>query len=148
MLSLRHFTMNRLTPEQRLQIVVQFAKLTVRYAQNYVQQLGFFCWTATSTSKIVAFGVKKIHKESLLRLCYIHKNHWCALWASGIMGLFFKRISVWTFLVNGERYESTISNFFVFHLNGIIVEELWHNMAHSGHLNHFIERNIWWAHVA
>ncbi|GFW92292.1 transposable element Tc3 transposase [Trichonephila clavipes] len=51
---------------------------------------------------------------------------WCALWAGGIIGLyFFKNDEGHNVTVNGDRYRAMITNFFIPELNSHDVQELW-----------------------
>ncbi|GFV90263.1 putative transposable element [Trichonephila clavipes] len=51
---------------------------------------------------------------------------WCALWAGGIIGLyFFKKDEGHNVTVNGDRYRAMITNFFIPELNNHDVQELW-----------------------
>ncbi|GFT82532.1 transposable element Tcb2 transposase [Trichonephila clavipes] len=51
---------------------------------------------------------------------------WCALWAGGIIGpYFFKNDEGHNVTVNGDRYRSMITNFFIPELNNHDVQELW-----------------------
>ncbi|GFW86671.1 DUF4817 domain-containing protein [Trichonephila clavipes] len=51
---------------------------------------------------------------------------WCALWAGGIIGLyFFKNDEGHNVTVNGDRYRAMITNFFIPELNNHDVEKLW-----------------------
>ncbi|GFW93837.1 transposable element Tc3 transposase [Trichonephila clavipes] len=51
---------------------------------------------------------------------------WCALWAGGIIGLyFFKNDEGHNVTVNGDRYRARITNFFIPVLNNHDVQELW-----------------------
>ncbi|GFX75038.1 putative transposable element [Trichonephila clavipes] len=51
---------------------------------------------------------------------------WCALWAGGIIGAyFFKNDEDHNVTVNGDRYRSMITNFFIPELNNHDVQELW-----------------------
>ncbi|GFT23078.1 putative DD41D transposase [Trichonephila clavipes] len=51
---------------------------------------------------------------------------WCALWADGIIGpYFFKNDESHNVTVNGDRYRSMITNFFIPELNNHDVQELW-----------------------
>ncbi|GFX18791.1 uncharacterized protein TNCV_3019471 [Trichonephila clavipes] len=51
---------------------------------------------------------------------------WCALWAGGIIGLyFFKNDEGHNVTVNGDRYRAMITNFFILELNNHDVQELW-----------------------
>ncbi|GFV32217.1 uncharacterized protein TNCV_1675051 [Trichonephila clavipes] len=81
---------------------------------------------ATSTNKTAAFGVKLIHK-CMSKHRYIQKKLtvWCALWAGGIIGLYFKNDEGHNVTVNGDRYRAMITNFFIPELNNQDVQELW-----------------------
>ncbi|GFT83514.1 transposable element Tc3 transposase [Trichonephila clavipes] len=51
---------------------------------------------------------------------------WCALWAGGIIGLyFFQNDEGHNVTVNGDRYRAMIANFFIPELNNHDVQELW-----------------------
>ncbi|GFW95128.1 uncharacterized protein TNCV_1497671 [Trichonephila clavipes] len=50
---------------------------------------------------------------------------WCALWAGGIIGPYFKNDEGHNFTVNGDRYRAMITNFFIFELYNHDVQELW-----------------------
>ncbi|GFY12214.1 uncharacterized protein TNCV_4935031 [Trichonephila clavipes] len=51
---------------------------------------------------------------------------WCALWAGGIIGLYFlKNDEGHNVTVNGDRYRAMITNFFIPELNNHDVQELW-----------------------
>ncbi|GFY19561.1 putative DD41D transposase [Trichonephila clavipes] len=51
---------------------------------------------------------------------------WCALWAGGIIGpYFFKNNEGHNVTVNGDRYRTMITNFFIPELNNHDVQELW-----------------------
>ncbi|GFS96913.1 putative DD41D transposase [Trichonephila clavipes] len=51
---------------------------------------------------------------------------WCALWAGGIIGLyFFKNDEGHDVTVNGDRYRAMITNFFIPELNNHDVQMLW-----------------------
>ncbi|GFW83541.1 putative transposable element [Trichonephila clavipes] len=51
---------------------------------------------------------------------------WCALWAGGIIGpYFFKNDEGHNVTVNGDRYRTMITNFFIPELNNHDVQELW-----------------------
>ncbi|GFX01899.1 DUF4817 domain-containing protein [Trichonephila clavipes] len=81
---------------------------------------------ATSTNKIAAFGVKLIHK-CMSKHRYIQKKLtvWCALWAGGIIGPYFKNDKDHNITVNGDRYRAMITNVFIPELNNHDVQELW-----------------------
>ncbi|GFS97511.1 uncharacterized protein TNCV_4262871 [Trichonephila clavipes] len=82
---------------------------------------------ATSTNKTAAFGVKLIHKCMSKHTLHPEKlTVWCALWAVGIIGLyFFKNDEGHNVTVNGDRYRAMITNFFIPELNNHDVQELW-----------------------
>ncbi|GFW34328.1 DUF4817 domain-containing protein [Trichonephila clavipes] len=50
---------------------------------------------------------------------------WCALWAGGIIGPYFKNDKGHNVTVNGDRYRAMITNFFIPELNNNDVQELW-----------------------
>ncbi|GFV86298.1 putative transposase [Trichonephila clavipes] len=50
---------------------------------------------------------------------------WCALWAGGIIGPYFKNDEGHNVTVNGDRYRVMITNFFIPELNNHDVQELW-----------------------
>ncbi|GFV13784.1 putative transposable element [Trichonephila clavipes] len=51
---------------------------------------------------------------------------WCALWAGGIIGpFFFKNDKGHNVTVNGDRYRTIITNFFIPESNNHDVQELW-----------------------
>ncbi|GFT45055.1 putative DD41D transposase [Trichonephila clavipes] len=51
---------------------------------------------------------------------------WCALWAGGIIGpYFFKNDEGHNVTVNGDRYRTMITNFFIPEFNNHDVQELW-----------------------
>ncbi|GFS47820.1 DUF4817 domain-containing protein [Trichonephila clavipes] len=51
---------------------------------------------------------------------------WCALWAGGIIGLyFFKNDEGHNVTIDGDRYRAMITNFFIPELNNHDVQELW-----------------------
>ncbi|GFX53563.1 transposase [Trichonephila clavipes] len=50
---------------------------------------------------------------------------WCALWAGGIIGPYFKNDERHSVTVNGDRYRAMITNFFIPELNNHDVQELW-----------------------
>ncbi|GFU74028.1 uncharacterized protein TNCV_1641541 [Trichonephila clavipes] len=50
---------------------------------------------------------------------------WCALWAGGIIGPYFKNDEGHNVTVIGDRYRAMITNFFIPELNNHDVQELW-----------------------
>ncbi|GFS76579.1 putative transposable element [Trichonephila clavipes] len=50
---------------------------------------------------------------------------WCALWAGGIIGPYFKNDEGHNVAVNGDRYRAMNTNFFIPELNNHGVQELW-----------------------
>ncbi|GFT79824.1 uncharacterized protein TNCV_4597521 [Trichonephila clavipes] len=50
---------------------------------------------------------------------------WCALWAGGIIGPYFKNDEGHNVTVNRDRYRAMITNFFISELNNHDVQELW-----------------------
>ncbi|GFV19261.1 uncharacterized protein TNCV_533041 [Trichonephila clavipes] len=77
------------------------------------------------------------------------KTDWCALWARGIIGpYFFTNDEGHNVTVNGDRYRTMITNFFIPELNNHDVQELWFQQdgtttCHSSCHNRFIERHVW-----
>ncbi|GFX15551.1 uncharacterized protein TNCV_3304801 [Trichonephila clavipes] len=72
---------------------------------------------ATSTNKTAAYVETPLHPEKL--------TVWCALWAGGIIGPYFKNDEGHNVTVNGDRYRAMITNFFIPELNNHDVQELW-----------------------
>ncbi|GFT68884.1 uncharacterized protein TNCV_1804181 [Trichonephila clavipes] len=50
---------------------------------------------------------------------------WCALWAGGIIGPYFKNGEDHNVTVNGDPYRAMITNFFIPEFNNHDVQELW-----------------------
>ncbi|GFX81119.1 putative transposase [Trichonephila clavipes] len=50
---------------------------------------------------------------------------WCALWAGGIIGPYFKNDEGHNVTVNGDQYRAMITNFFIPELNNHDLQELW-----------------------
>ncbi|GFW19428.1 DUF4817 domain-containing protein [Trichonephila clavipes] len=50
---------------------------------------------------------------------------WCALWAGGIIGPYFKNDEGHNVTVNGDRYGAMITTFFISELNNHDVQKLW-----------------------
>ncbi|GFY21535.1 uncharacterized protein TNCV_1166831 [Trichonephila clavipes] len=50
---------------------------------------------------------------------------WCALWADGIIGPYFKNDEGHNVTLNGDRYRAMFTNFFIPKLNNHDVQELW-----------------------
>ncbi|GFX27045.1 putative DD41D transposase [Trichonephila clavipes] len=66
---------------------------------------------------------------------------WCALWAGGITGpYFFKNDEGHNVTVNGDRYRTMITNFFIPELNNHDVQELW--FQHDGATCHTARATI------
>ncbi|GFV84359.1 uncharacterized protein TNCV_2044071 [Trichonephila clavipes] len=72
---------------------------------------------ATSTNKTVAFGMKLIHCVCRNTVTSRKLIVWCALWAGGIIGPYFKNDEGHNVTVNGDRYRAMITNFFIPELN-------------------------------
>ncbi|GFT01802.1 tc3a_0 protein [Trichonephila clavipes] len=145
--------MNRLTPEQRFQIVVEWAQNEIAvvldfhkrilfsdeahfWLNGYVNKQNCRIWSKANPQVYVE---TPLHPEKL--------TVWCALWAGGIIGpYFFKNDEGHNVTVNGDRYRAMITNFFIPELNNQDVQELWfqqdggRNMSHSH--NRFIERHV------
>ncbi|GFW04992.1 putative transposable element [Trichonephila clavipes] len=63
---------------------------------------------------------------SKVKSVFSRKTVWCALWAGGIIGqYFFKNNEGHNVTVNGDRYRTIITNFFIPELNNRDVQELW-----------------------
>ncbi|GFT30330.1 tc3a_0 protein [Trichonephila clavipes] len=124
--------MNRLTPEQRLQIVVEWAQNEIAvvpdfhkrfwfsdeahfWLNGYVNKQNCRIWSEPNPQVYVE---TPLHPEKL--------TVWCALWAGGIIGpYFFKNDEGHNVTVNGDRYRAMITNFFIPELNIHDVQELW-----------------------
>ncbi|GFT91255.1 tc3a_0 protein [Trichonephila clavipes] len=123
--------MNRLTPEQRFQIVqfyfenngrardfhkrILFSDEAHFWLNGYVNKQNCRIWSEANPQVYVE---TPLHPEKL--------TVWCALWAGGIIGpYFFKNDEGHNVTVNGDRYRAMITNFFIPELNKHDVQELW-----------------------
>ncbi|GFX48372.1 uncharacterized protein TNCV_4613691 [Trichonephila clavipes] len=122
--------MNRLTPEQRFQIVQFYFKNndSVRnfhkrillsdeapfWLNGYVNKQNCHIWSEANPQVYVK---TPLHPEKL--------TVGCALWAGGITGPYFSKTTKATRLVNGDRYRAMITNFFIPELSNHDVQELW-----------------------
>ncbi|GFU58734.1 transposable element Tc3 transposase [Trichonephila clavipes] len=123
--------MNRLTPEQRFQIVqfyfenngsvrnfhkrILFSDEAHFWLNGYVNKQNCRIWSEANPQVYVE---TPLHPEKL--------TVWCTLWAGGIIGpYFFKNDKGHNVTVNGDRYRAMITNFFIPELNNHDVQELW-----------------------
>ncbi|GFV21598.1 uncharacterized protein TNCV_5121851 [Trichonephila clavipes] len=85
------------------------------WLNGYVNKQNFRIWSEANPQVYVE---TPLHPEKLIV--------WCALWAGGIIGLyFFKNDEGHNVTVNGDRYRAMITNFFIPELNNHDVQELW-----------------------
>ncbi|GFW43604.1 putative transposable element [Trichonephila clavipes] len=122
--------MNRLMPEQRFQIV-QFYFENNGSVRNFHKRILFseaHFWLNGYVNKqncrIWSEANPQVYVETPL---YPEKlTVWCALWAGGIIGpYFFKNDEGHNVTVNGDRYRTMITNFFIPEMNNHDVQELW-----------------------
>ncbi|GFU99119.1 transposable element Tc3 transposase [Trichonephila clavipes] len=123
--------MNRLTPEQRFQIVqfyfenctilvdfhkrILFSDEAHFWLNGYVNKQKCRIWSEANPQVYVE---TPLNPEKL--------TVWCALWAGGIIGPYlFKNDEGHNVTVNGDRYRAMIANFFIPELNNHDVQELW-----------------------
>ncbi|GFU79087.1 putative transposable element [Trichonephila clavipes] len=84
------------------------------WLNGYVNKQNCCIWSESNPQVYVKTPV---HPEKL--------TVWCALWAGGIIGLyFFKNDEGHNVTVNGDRYRTMITNFFIPELNNHDVQEL------------------------
>ncbi|GFX17324.1 uncharacterized protein TNCV_3553291 [Trichonephila clavipes] len=84
------------------------------WLNGYVNKQNCRIW---SEANLQVFVETPLHPEKL--------TVWCALWAGGIIGLyFFKNDEGHNVTVNGDRYRAMITNFFIPELNNHDVQEL------------------------
>ncbi|GFS56625.1 transposase [Trichonephila clavipes] len=81
---------------------------------GYVNKQNFRIWSKANPQVYVE---TPLHAEKL--------TVWCALWAGGIIGPYFKNDEGHNVTVNGDRYRALIINFFIPELNNHDVQELW-----------------------
>ncbi|GFW70455.1 putative transposable element [Trichonephila clavipes] len=85
------------------------------WLNGYVNKQNCRIWSETNPQVYVE---TPLHPEKL--------TVWCALWAGGIIGpYFFKNDEGHNVTVNGDRYRTMITNFFIPELNNHDVQELW-----------------------
>ncbi|GFU19473.1 transposable element Tc3 transposase [Trichonephila clavipes] len=82
------------------------------------------------TPRVIVCSAISYHgRSNLLRnegnLNSNRKTVWCALWAGGIIGPYFKNDEGHNVTFNGDRYRAMITNFFIPELNDHDVQELW-----------------------
>ncbi|GFU50561.1 DUF4817 domain-containing protein [Trichonephila clavipes] len=79
---------------------------------------------ATDLTAVKGFILQFVYVETSLHPEKL--TVWCALWAGGIIGLyFFKNDEGHNITANGDRYRAMITNFFIPELNNQDVQELW-----------------------
>ncbi|GFT95408.1 transposable element Tc3 transposase [Trichonephila clavipes] len=85
------------------------------WLNGYVNKQNCRIW---SEANLQVYVETPLHPEKL--------TVWCALWAGGIIGLyFFENDEGHNVTVNGDRYRAMITNFFIPELNNHDVQELW-----------------------
>ena len=117
-----HFIMNRLTPEQHLQIV-----------QIYYQNNGLVRTTDPDLHKKNLFSDEAhfwlngyVNKKNETPFHPQKVTVWCALCAEGIIfPYFFKNEAGHNVTVNGECYRAITNDFFVPELEAVDVDDLW-----------------------
>ncbi|GFW61010.1 uncharacterized protein TNCV_4872201 [Trichonephila clavipes] len=67
---------------------------------------------------------------------------WCALWAGGVIGPYFKNDEGHNVTVNGDRYRAMITNFFIPELNNHDVQELWSTKT-AQHVTQLVPQSIY-----
>ncbi|GFU89273.1 uncharacterized protein TNCV_593591 [Trichonephila clavipes] len=80
--------------------------------------------SALSVLSIEAEIAASVSNDIILKKCK-KLTIWCALWAGGIIGPYFKNDEGHKVTVNGDPYRAMITNFFVPELNNHEVQELW-----------------------
>ncbi|GFU48634.1 putative DD41D transposase [Trichonephila clavipes] len=94
---------------------ILFSAETHFWFNGYVNKQNCRIWSEANPQVYVE---TPLHPEKL--------TVWCALWADGIIGLyFFKNDEGHNVTVNGDRYRAMITNFFIPELNNHEVQELW-----------------------
>ncbi|GFS94086.1 uncharacterized protein TNCV_3785711 [Trichonephila clavipes] len=72
---------------------------------------------------------------------------WCALWAGGIIGPYFKNDEGHNVTVNGDRYRAIVTNFFIPELNNHDVQELWFQQdgatCHTARATTDLLKDVW-----
>ncbi|GFU14240.1 uncharacterized protein TNCV_3579151 [Trichonephila clavipes] len=76
------------------------------WLNGYVNKQNFRIWSEANPQVYVE---TPLHPEKL--------TVWCALWAGGIIGPYFKNDEGHNVTVNGDRYRAMITNFFIPELN-------------------------------
>ncbi|GFW01401.1 putative transposable element [Trichonephila clavipes] len=87
---------------------------TPKLLNGYVNKQNCRIWSEANPQVYVE---TPLHPETL--------TVWCALWAGGIIGPYFKNDEGHNVTVNGDRYRAMITNFFIPELNNHDVQELW-----------------------
>ncbi|GFX46635.1 tc3a_0 protein [Trichonephila clavipes] len=144
--------MNRLTPEQRFQIVqIYFENNGHDFHKRILFSDEAHFWLNGYVNKQTAFGVKLIHEcmvkntvTSRKTECLVRFMGWWNHWS-----VLLQNDEGHNVTVNGDRYRAMITNFFIPELNNHDVQELWiptrrrNFMSHSSCHNRFIERHVW-----
>ncbi|GFW90928.1 transposable element Tc3 transposase [Trichonephila clavipes] len=84
------------------------------WLNGYVNKQNCRIWSEANPQ---AYVETPLHPENL--------TVWCALWAGGIIGPYFKNDEGHNVTVNGDRYRAMITNSFIPELNNRDVQELW-----------------------
>ncbi|GFT88613.1 putative transposable element [Trichonephila clavipes] len=84
------------------------------WLNGYVNKQNCHIWSEANPQVYVE---TPLHPEKL--------TVWCALWAGGIIGPYFKNDEGHNVTVNGDRYRAIITNFLIPELNNPDVQELW-----------------------
>ncbi|GFS66773.1 transposase [Trichonephila clavipes] len=84
------------------------------WLNGYVNKQNYRIWSEANPQVYVE---TPLHPEKL--------TVWCALWAGGIIGPYFKNDEGHNVTINGDRYRAMITNFFIPELNNHDVQELW-----------------------
>ena len=121
--------MNRLTNEQRLQIIEFYnqnassVKKVHRALLPFYGQL-IFGSMGTLISRIVDFGVKISQKHCKSYKRIQKKSQFCAVYGL-VASYFFKDDANRNVTVNGERYHEMISNFVLPKMQGFDLHDMW-----------------------
>lgn len=106
---------NKIAVDHHFHHKILFSDEAHFWLNGYVNKHNSRIWSAEQPE---AFIETPLHPQKI--------TVWCALWAGGIIGPYvFKDDAGQNVTVNGERYRSMITDFFVPQLNGVNVEQLW-----------------------
>ncbi|GFX86791.1 tc3a_0 protein [Trichonephila clavipes] len=127
--------MNRLTPEQRFQIVQFYFENNGSVWNTYRVLRLFYRRQNHPSEQLIRLTMERfrtIWSEANPQVYVETPLHpkkltvWRALWAGGIIGPYcFKNDEGHNVTVNGDRYRAMITNFFIPELNNHDVQELW-----------------------